>query len=141
MASDGLPPFTKIKQELDDFDQSILEQWKENIARDGESNFFQYVTPVDFPMDSDALIAPSEFPRSELCVVAQHADPAGSSDISISLEEMRMRFAFPAVPVSRPAVKMSRTKRRERREQRRAKGKREPGELPKSRSVTFGGRK
>ena len=137
------PSFADIKQKLDAFDQSILESWQQNIERD-KDNIYRYLLDLPtFPMDPAALVAP---PNSlTLEQVARVADAAGESDLSITLDDMRLKFGFSAEPIPRPPLvvpkprkrKKKRDKDKEKKDQKKGHGKRKPGQPPKSESVVF----
>jgi hypothetical protein len=102
--------FQEIKANLDQFDQSILEQWQSRVEIDQDSNFYSYVVGVpDFPAESAAL---KPTPNAiSLYDMAQIADLAGESDITISMQTLRNRFCFPPGGVERPKVIVKKAKK------------------------------
>jgi hypothetical protein len=102
--------FQEIKENLDKFDKSILEQWQSQVELDQDSNFYSYVVEVpDFPAEAAALKPPPN--GISLYDIAQIADLAGESDLTISMQTMRSRFCFPPGPVERPRVVVKKVKK------------------------------
>jgi hypothetical protein len=102
--------FQEIKANLDRFDPSILEQWKSRVEVDRDSNFYSYVVGVpDFPAEAAALKPPIN--GVSLFDLAQFADVAGESDLTIPPQIMRSRFCFPPGPVERPRVVVKKPKK------------------------------
>jgi hypothetical protein len=135
--------FQGIKANLDKFDRSILEQWQSRVEIDQDSNFYSYVVGVpDFPAESAALKpAPNAI---SLYDMAQIADLAGESDITISMQTLRSRFCFPAGPVERPRVVVKKPKKshKEKKEKEKKKNpappstaRRAPGQPPRLESA------
>ena len=136
--------FEVIKKNLEEFDQSIIENWKsqfeiaEKLDGPSSSDVVKYLAEIpDFPLDGKALV--QQEGEMNLSDIALSADPGEDVDMEITLDTMRKKFAFSATPVERPmfipAKKRSKKRKKEGRH-------RPPGRgTPRSESTTFGPKK
>jgi hypothetical protein len=127
--------FQEVKDNLDKFDKSILEQWQAQVEFDQDSNFYTYVAGVpDFPAESAALKPPPN--GISLYDISQIPDLAGESDLTIPMQIMRSRFCFPPGSVERPRTVIKKVKKhRDKKDKKKppppSTARRAPGQTPR----------
>lgn len=130
------PSFDVIKKNLDEFDVTILEDWKTQLYLDLESTLSTYVDVVpNFPPEKEALITDGELTLER---VAIGADPGEEVDMVIPIEKMEKKFAFPPTPCERPTLSKIKKKKNKKKKSKTEHGKGKPGKTPRSESTTFG---
>lgn len=133
------PSFEDVKRGLE-FDQSILEAWQENVAKYPEKLDLMCLmvgvpaNPDGSFMQREELVSPPNFRGLE--DVYHASDAVRDIDLSISMHDMRTKFAFPPGGVPRPKPVIT-TKKKRKSKSKKGHGKRKPGEPPKSESMTF----
>jgi hypothetical protein len=101
-----------------------------------KSNYYRYVRGVPNIPPPEAVVAIGN--ALTLTQIAECADPAEDSVLSISMQDMENRFCFPATPVERPKVipkRRSKKRSKDNKDKKIPTGKRQPGETPRSESM------
>ncbi|KAK8891476.1 hypothetical protein M9Y10_028685 [Tritrichomonas musculus] len=134
------PSFDIIKKNLDEFDQSILKNWEDQLLIDADSSLITYVADVpDFPTEKEALITDGNLTLER---IALDADPGEEVDKDIPLEIMEKKFAFPPTPCERPQFARIKKKKSKKKKSKSEHGKEKvKGKTPRSESTTFGSSK